>query len=165
MVTPVGAIMRLMAIDRDFRSEAMESLEGKGVARDRYTAFMDDNLEDLVQFYLDPRNPPRDFDCVDDDELPDDVLDQISEAAREESEAIGFWIAWHLTGGFDRLVASGWHRATVYRKLHRFRVRYGKHPDEYLFPYIKLNHAGYWEDQIRRRYGPEELPDPADLED
>ena len=155
--------MRLMDWEPDFRSEAMESPEGKGVARDRYDAFMGENLEDLVQFYLDPKtSSSHHFDNVDD--LPDSVRDQISEAAREESEAIGFWVAWHLAGGFHQLEVAGWHRATIYRKLHRFRARYGAHPDQFVFPHIKLNHARYWEDQIRREFEPPNLPDSADLE-
>ncbi|MBO0732407.1 MAG: hypothetical protein J2P57_24305 [Acidimicrobiaceae bacterium] len=153
-----------MAWEPDFRSEAMDSPEGKGIARDRYESFMDEHLEALVEFYLDPRNPPPKRYYVDDDELPAEILDKFSEQAREESEAIGFWVAWHLAGGFSRLEAAGWHRATIYRKLHRFRARYGAHPDEFVFPHIKLNYAGYWEDQIRREFEPQEPPDLDELE-
>lgn len=147
-----------MEFDPDFRSEAMNTPEGKGIAKARYDGFMDENLRDLVEFYLDPKNPPPQRYYVDDEEIPDELLDRWSEEAREESEMIGFWVAWHLAGGFDRLVGSGWHRATIYRKVHRFRARYHQHPDEYVFPHIKLNHAGYWEDRIRREFEPVEPP-------
>jgi hypothetical protein len=150
--------MRLMGLDPDYRSEAMETPEGKGIARDRYETFMDENLRDLVEFYLDPRNPPPSHNYDDDEDIPGELLERWAEEAREESELIGFWVAWHLAGGFEHLVRSGWHRATIYRKVHRFRARYNKHPDEYVFEHIKLNHPGYWEDQIRREFEPVEPP-------
>ena len=57
----------------------------------------------------------------------------------EDAELIGFWVAWHKAGGFGGLEAGGWHRATIYRKIRRFRARFGAHPDEYRFEWIKLD--------------------------
>ena len=62
----------------------------------------------------------------------------------ERSELIGFWVAWHLAGGFDALERGGWHRATIFRKVRRFRSRYGTHPDEYVFPWITLDLEKAW---------------------
>jgi len=139
----------MVASQSDFRAEAMDTPEGRGIARGRYDDFMDRNLEDLVAQSIEWDNPPASADL---DDTSYDVLiaDAVAEAAKEESEAIGFWVAWHLAGGFAQLEAAGWHRATLYRRLHRFRIRYGQHPDEYVFPYIKLNFKRYWTDQIRR---------------
>lgn len=152
--------MRLVELKPDFRSEPMESPEGKGIARARRETFMDENIEAMVDSFLDWDNPPKgrtapkDYDVV--------VQDLIADAVLEHSEAIGFWVAWHLAGGFAHLEAAGWHRATIYRKIRRFRAAYGKHPDEYVFPYIKLDRRRYWTDQIKRELsGPGEPPDDA----
>jgi hypothetical protein len=147
--------------ERDFRAEAMDTPEGKGLARGRYDDFMDHHLEDLVDRFLDWDNPPRRITPL--EEYDDVVRDHIAEVARADSELIGFWVAWHLAGGFAQLEASGWHRATIYRKLHRFRVEYGTHPDEYVFPYIKLDLAGYWTERVRHVFEGEPEP-PADLD-
>jgi hypothetical protein len=145
----------------DFRAEAMDTPEGKGLARGRYDDFMDENLEQLVDRFLDWNNPPREMTPLEEyDEL---IRDHIAEVARADSELIGFWVAWHLAGGFAQLEASGWHRATIYRKLHRFRVEFGEHPDEYVFPYITLDLAGYWTERVRQAFEPAtEAPDQLD---
>jgi hypothetical protein len=60
-------------------------------------------------------------------------------------------VAWHLAGGFANLERGGWHRATIFRKVSRFRAAYGAHPDEYVFPWIELDLNAAWSDQISRR--------------
>lgn len=135
----------------------MDSPEGKGIARDRYETWADEKLADVVESVMDPYNMPVHYDSNLDD-VPDAVRDQIADAARDDSEAIGFWVAWHLAGGFERLEKAGWHRATIYRKLHRFRANYGTHPDEYVFPHIKLDTDRYWTDQTVRYFTPVEPP-------
>ena len=47
-------------------------------------------------------------------------------------------MAWHRAGGFAELEVGGWHRATIFRKVRRFRGAFGAHPDEYT-PWIRLN--------------------------
>ena len=61
------------------------------------------------------------------------MRDHVAEAVVEDAELIGFWVAWHRAGGFAGLESGGWHRATIYRKIRRFRARFGDHPDEYRF--------------------------------
>jgi hypothetical protein len=67
---------------------------------------------------------------------------------KEESELIGFYVAWHTYGGFEKLEQAGWHRATIHRKIRRFRNRYGKHPDDYRFSWLKLNLEQHWNEEI-----------------
>lgn len=66
----------------------------------------------------------------------------------EFSEMIGFWVSWHTAGGFDQLENQGWHRATIYRKIKKFRERFGSHPDEFEFPWITLDLHKLWMDDI-----------------
>ncbi len=79
------------------------------------------------------------------------VRDDIAADAVEESELIGFWVAWHLAGGFHALESGGWHRATIFRKVRRFRSRYGAHPDEYAFPWVTLDLEKAWAAGIASR--------------
>lgn len=147
----------------DFRAMAMNTPEGLGIARGRYDDFMDRNLETMVDSFLDWDNPPAGSFGDQEDRVYDEfVADAIAESAREDADLIGFWVAWHLGGGFEQLERGGWHRATLYRRAHRFRVRYGQHPDEYDFPFIKLDRKAYWTEQVRRSLaGPAEAPDEA----
>jgi hypothetical protein len=65
------------------------------------------------------------------------------------SELVGFWVTWHVTGGFERLELAGWHRATIYRKVARFREFFGAHPDEYEFDWLKIDAEKVWEETLR----------------
>lgn len=69
-----------------------------------------------------------------------------------DHELIGFWVMWHLTGGFDALVRFGMHPATVWRKVRRFRTVTGQHPDDCEFDGIALDAAGFL-DAIERSLG------------
>jgi hypothetical protein len=84
-------------------------------------------------------------------ELHPEIVEDLAAEARERSELIGFWVAWHLAGGFHNLELGGWHRATIYRKVHRFRAAFGAHPDEYVFPWIELDLKSAWAEEIERR--------------
>ena len=46
---------------------------------------------------------------------------------------------------------GGWHRATIFRKVRRFRATYGAHPDEFVFPWIQLDLDTAWSEQISRQ--------------
>jgi hypothetical protein len=61
------------------------------------------------------------------------------------TDMLGFWMAWHLHGGFEGLVELGMHPSTVWRKVKRFRTIFGVHPDDYVFPGVELNPEKYWE--------------------
>ncbi len=58
----------------------------------------------------------------------------------------GIWPA-----DFDNLERGGWHRATIFRKVRRFRATYGAHPDEFVFPWIQLDPNTAWSEQISRQ--------------
>jgi hypothetical protein len=57
----------------------------------------------------------------------------------------GFWITWHLLGGFEGLQKSpqegglGMSRSAVYRRIQMFRKATGKHPDEFTLPGVSIN--------------------------
>jgi len=57
---------------------------------------------------------------------------------------MGFWLSWHLYGGFDGLKRAGWQERTIYRRLKRFRMVFGKHPDEYEISGVELDPQVFW---------------------
>jgi hypothetical protein len=67
-------------------------------------------------------------------------------AARCVGDMIGFWVLWHLQGGFEGLVRLGYDERTIYRKLKRFRQLMGKHPDEFKLTGVKLDPRAYWDE-------------------
>ena len=71
---------------------------------------------------------------------------QIASGSKESSELIGFWVTWHVAGGFEQLEESGWHRATIFRKIKRFRDTYGVHPDEFEFSWLTIDRDRVWHD-------------------
>ncbi len=69
----------------------------------------------------------------------------IEKIARDRiADLIGFWVIWHLYGGFEGLERHGYHRATIYRKISRFRQDFGAHPDDYEFPGLTVDLNKYW---------------------
>jgi hypothetical protein len=102
----------------DFRSERMESPEGRGIARKAWDAYAGavnkvtiPVLTPFVRMY----------------------------AAGSITDLIGFWAVWHLEGGFEGLQAMGMSRASIYRRIKLFRIAFGAHPDEFEMPGIKLD--------------------------
>jgi hypothetical protein len=102
----------------DFRSERMESPEGRGIARrawDTYAGAVNKVtipvLTPFVRMY----------------------------AAGSITDLIGFWAVWHLEGGFEGLQAMGMSRASIYRRIKLFRIAFGAHPDEFEMPGITLD--------------------------
>ncbi len=56
-------------------------------------------------------------------------------------ELMGFWLAWHLEGGFEGLqdpARLGMSRSAIYRRVTLFRRVMGQHPDEYRMPGVTL---------------------------
>jgi hypothetical protein len=126
-------------VENDYRSQKMDSAEGQGLARHRLANFLHtlDEPGDLLT------DPP----------LTSALLRRLDEKAhrawvKELSELTGFWVTWHAAGGFERLEASGWHRATIFRKVKRFREAFGAHPDEYCFDWIGLDLERLWQQQV-----------------
>lgn len=73
-------------------------------------------------------------------------------------DMLGFWLAWHLEGGFEGLQRPGpngfaMSRSAVYRRIAMFRRMTGKHPDEYTLPGVTLDIEEYWADAIKKAQG------------
>ncbi|WP_411278232.1 hypothetical protein, partial [Gaiella sp.] len=109
---------------RDFRSARMDSPEGRGIARARWEA----TSEGL--------SGPR---------AADVRLNRLERwaAAPVVLDLAGFWVMWHLRGGFDGLRQMGLSRSSIYRRVSNFRKATGMHPDEYVFPGINLDLTEY----------------------
>jgi hypothetical protein len=132
----------------DFRTQRSASPEGSGNAKAKWEDFHFVRARDLTEEGCATTS-------FDDQELPDEVRDDVVRAVIEESELLGFWLAWWRAGGFGGLVAAGWNRATIFRKLRRFRSTFGVHPDDYKPNWIKLNLDRVWADALRRRLEPD----------
>ncbi len=126
----------------DFRSDPSESPEGRGIAHGRRTTFWR-SVPEKTLAALSAESP-----YLSTEEWPAFVRDTAAEAVVEDAELIGFWVSWHRAGGFQALEAGGWHRATIYRKIRRFRARFGAHPDEYRFSWITLDLERAWNQEI-----------------
>jgi hypothetical protein len=114
----------------DLRSKRSESAEGMGRARrawDAYAAAVN-------------RFRPK---------FIDDALRDL--ALRWSEEMLGFWVAWHLYGGFEGLKRAGWAERTIYRRLKRFRLVFHKHPDEFEHPGVRLDPEAFWKYYLERK--------------
>ena len=129
-----------------------ESVEYAGLARRRYDEFFD-----ALPLHVIEDAYATTWSATTIDQLDPDARDDIAATVIEESELIGFWVAWHKAGGFARLEAGGWHRATIFRKIKRFREFFGEHPDTWQPNWIRLDLRTTWSDDLRRR-----LAAPAD---
>jgi len=108
----------------DFRSDRSESPEGNGRARRTWDAYAK-GVNALALPLLEP---------------------SIAHVANTMTvDLLGFWMAWHLHGGFEGLVEFGMHPSTVWRRVKRFRLAFGMHPDEYRFPGVEIDPTKYWE--------------------
>ena len=108
----------------DFRSERMESPEGRGIARRAWDAYAD-----AVGKRVEPMVEP--------------VARRI--AAPVGVDLMGFWLTWHLEGGFEGLRELGMSRSAIYRRVSLFRQTTGVHPDEFTIPGVDLDLAAYQE--------------------
>lgn len=118
----------------------MDTAEGRGVAADRFQSWLAGIPEDV----RDAAGYGRDFGLG-------SLAEWANDRMKEFSELVGFWISWHVAGGFEELESAGWHRATIYRKIRRFRAVFDAHPDEYEFPWIKLDLDRKWSTDLRSR--------------
>ena len=120
----------------DFRSEPMESPEGRGYASRAWAAYAK-KTNQLFGPALRPLVEP---------------------AARKLAPAItvdlfGFWLIWHLEGGFEGLRRTGMSRSAVYRRIKLFRAMTGMHPDEYVLPGVTPDLETYRSTKPYRREG------------
>jgi len=60
-------------------------------------------------------------------------------------DLIGFYVMWHLEGGFEGLRKLGMSRSAIYRRINGFRSAFGEHPDEANFPGITIDVTAYQE--------------------
>jgi hypothetical protein len=114
----------------DFRSDRMESPEGKGIARRAWDAYAgavgkvaSPVLKPAVHMY----------------------------AAGSMVDLVGFWAIWHLEGGFEGLQRMGMSRASIYRRIKLFRLAFGAHPDGFEMPGITLDLVAYREGWAERK--------------
>jgi hypothetical protein len=102
----------------DFRHDPMETREGKGVAKRAWDAYAS-GVRRAGKPIIEP------------------LAGRVSAAV--VTDLLGFWLTWHLEGGFEGLEAIGMHRATIFRKVSRFRSVFGKHPDEFEMPGVTID--------------------------
>src|SRR5215212_1291833 len=100
----------------------MESPEGRGIARrawDSYAKAIDPVVRPFARVMAERISPPVALDLA------------------------GFWLLWHVEGGFEGLQRMGMSRSSIYRRISVFRKIFGVHPDEYEMPGVKLNITKY----------------------
>jgi hypothetical protein len=113
----------------DFRSDPSESVEGKGIARRAWDAYA--RGVDRATRPLDPV--------------------KTAWARKLTEELVGFWVLWHALGGFEGLERYGMHKATIWRKVKKFRMILGQHPDEYKFVGITVDPPKLWDAMAAER--------------
>jgi hypothetical protein len=110
----------------DYRSDRMESPEGKGRARkawEDYVRFSNKYAGPVLKPALDPLVRPV--------------------ALNMTTDLFGFWLLWQLEGGFEGLRRLGFSRSAIYRRVKRFRVMTGQHPDEFDLPGVDIDVRAY----------------------
>jgi hypothetical protein len=113
----------------DFRSDRMPSPEGKGIARRAWDVYVEQ-----VGRVSGPAVRP--------------LARKLAVPAT--LDLMGFWLAWHLEGGFEGLQELGMSRASIYRRISVFRRALGVHPDEYRLAGVKLDLKAYQESKQRQ---------------
>jgi hypothetical protein len=116
-----------MAID--FRSDPSPTPEGRGLARRAWDAYASTVRSGTRKALESPLVEPS--------------IRRL--ASTMTVDLFGFYVAWHLHGGFEGLVELGMHPSTVWRKVKRFRTITGKHPDEFKMPGVTIDAAAYWD--------------------
>lgn len=101
----------------------MESPEGRGRARDAWERYAKAVKGSRLQPYMTRVLKPY--------------------GANVANELMGFWLIWHTQGGFEGLRELGMSRATIYRKIKRFRQITGQHPDEFKLQGVTINVRDY----------------------
>ena len=108
----------------DFRSDPSESFEGKGIARRTWEAYARGVRKAT---------------------LP--VFDPVAAiwTRKLTEELVGFWVMWHAMGGFEGLERFGMHKTTIWRKVKKFRMLTGEHPDVYKIDGITIDTTKLWD--------------------
>lgn len=110
----------------DYRTARMPSAEGRGRAKE--------NLRRAWDGYSRAVN-----------KVGEPLIRPLAEkvAAPILLDLLGFWLAWHLEGGFEGLQRIGMSRASIYRRISLFRKIMGSHPDEFQFPGVAIDLDAY----------------------
>lgn len=133
-----------MAGRQDFRSEKMESREGRGLAQERRRRWEDGIPADVMRAAYGGVNDWEGTARLIGEEEAEKLRKAYQDDQRERSALLGFWLSWHLAGGFAGLEGQGWNRATLFRKVKRFRVMFDAHPDEYSPEWVNLDLSKAW---------------------
>jgi hypothetical protein len=137
----------------DYRADPSPSPEGHGQARDAWEHYhLTLASHEVGEAYgIAPATSAADLDPV--------ARDDLLSALVEESELLGFWLAWRRAGGFAHLEYAGWNRATIFRRIRRFRTTFGVHPDDYRPDWITLDLHKVWGQRIDQRLAHADEPD------
>jgi hypothetical protein len=114
---------------QDFRSQRMGSPDGKGVARRAWDSYV--STVGRVT------------------ELPPVRAGIEHVAAATAVDLFGFWLCWHLEGGYEGLRRAGMSRSAIYRRLKQFRKYFGAHPDEFQMPGVQVDVRAFQEGKLR----------------
>ena len=115
--------------DKDYRSDRMPSSEGHGRAKAAFGKAWE-SYKSAVRPVTKPLEP-----------LVKPLADKMAGAL--VSDLLGFWLVWHLQGGFEGLQQIGMSRASIYRRIAMFRKFMGVHPDDYVMPGVDIDIEKY----------------------
>jgi len=122
--TLVTRTVYIDSMSDDLRKQRSDSPEGRGIARRAWESY-----SEAVKRTAQP--------------LVEPAVRKV--ASRWTEQMLGFWVAWHLYGGFEGLKRAGWSERTIYRRLKEFRLVFKTHPDTFSHPGVKLDPETFWE--------------------
>lgn len=108
----------------DFRSDPMPTAEGHGTARARWERAWEAYKGAVAKV-----------------PLVDPAARWV--AGRLTEDLVGFWLIWHLHGGFEGMRELGMSRSAIYRRIAFFRKVFGEHPDVYEMPGVTIDVEAY----------------------
>lgn len=110
----------------DFRAQRMPSPEGNGNAAGRWRQAWDAYSRTVNRVAMPVVEPLA-----------------VKYAGRVVEDLVGFWLLWHLEGGFDGLLKLGMSRSAIYRRIASFRKHFKAHPDDFAFPGVSIDVEAY----------------------
>lgn len=128
-----------------------ESAEGSGNARRRWFQFlseMDPRTLDITGFHNVTSSVWERYGNKQRSPIDEHFSSIAAKDSKEFAELVGFWVQWHRLGGFDLMEEHGWNRATIYRRIKKFRERFGAHPDDFEFSWIKVDVETAWNEDV-----------------
>lgn len=130
----------------DFRSQRMPSPDGLGNAKSKWRSAWD-AYANAVNHVANPLVAPA-----------------IRSLVRTVSfDAMGFWVAWQLEGGFEGVQkTTGMSRSAMFRRIALFRKATGKHPDEFKIPGVHIDLEEYFKAMQALAAQKEASPDKLD---